>query len=64
MAAVLARSTQDNVHLLRNMLDYSCQKKNKFILLSLDQSKAFDRVDHSFMFQVLKKFGFGPDLLK
>ena len=63
-AAVLGRSIQDNVHLLRNILDYSCQKNNKFILLSLDQSKAFDRVDHSFMFQVLKKFGFGPHLMK
>ena len=63
-AAVVGRSIQDNIHLLRNILDYSHQKHNRFILLSLDQSKAFDRVDHSFMFQVIKKFGFGPDLMK
>ena len=30
----------------------------------MDQSKSFIRVDHSLMFQVLKTFGFGPDLLK
>ena len=63
-SAVLNRSIQDNVHLIRNILDYSRQKNLKFILLSLDQSKAFDRVDHNFMFQALSKYGFGPDFLK
>ena len=60
-AAVPGRSILDNVHLLRNVLDYSSQKQLKCILLSLDQSKAFDRVDHSFMFGLLSRYGFGND---
>ena len=63
-AAVVGRSIHDNIHLLRNVIDYSYQKDLKCIILSLDQAKAFDRVSHEFMFQVLKKYGFGEDLLK
>ena len=59
--AVEGRSIQDNVHLLRNIIDYAQQKDMKCIILSLDQSKAFDRVNHDFMLQV---FGFGDSLIK
>jgi len=30
------------------------------ILVTLDEDKAFDRVDHTFLMKVLIKFGFGP----
>ena len=62
--AVIGRSIHDNIHLLRNIIDYSNQKVLKCIILSLDQAKAFDRVSHDYMFQVLRNYGFGEDLLK
>ena len=55
------RSISDNLHLLRNVLDYADQKDMKVILLSLDQMKAFDNVSHEFLFKALEKYGFGPD---
>ena len=62
-AAVVGRSIQDNIHLLRNVINYSQQKGLKTIILSLDQAKAFDRVSHDFMFAALQKYGFGEDLI-
>ena len=63
-AAVVGRSIQENIHLLRNIIDYSHQKDLKCVILSLDQAKAFDRVNHNYMFQVLRRYGFGEGLLK
>ena len=57
---VLGRSIFSNLHLVRDVLDYIDKTNEPAILVTLDQEKAFDRVDHEFMLRVLKKFGFGP----
>ena len=59
--SIPGRSIQDNVHLLRNVLDYVNNKDIDCALLTLDQAKAFDRVSHDFLFQLLDKYNFGPD---
>ena len=45
----------------------NCLKKNKnedSFLLQLDQQKAFGRVNHKYLLQVLRKFGLGESLIK
>ena len=58
--SVPGRTIFDNLVLLRDTLDYITQTDEPGILVSLDQEKAFDRVDRTFLSNVLVKFGFGP----
>ena len=49
----------DNIFLMRDLLDV-CKLYNIDVgVISLDQEKAFDRVDHDFLFSTLRAFGFG-----
>lgn len=62
--SVKSRSILDNVHLLRNIIDYVDQKNLECIFLNLDQEKAFDRVSHDFLFKTLRKFGFKENFIR
>ena len=54
------RSIFSNLQLVRHVLDMIDKTNDTGILVTLDQEKAFDRVDHEFLMRVLSKFGFGP----
>lgn len=57
------RSIMDNIFLIRDVLDL-CKIYNVNVgIVSLDQEKAFDRVDHSYLFAALRGFGFGDGFL-
>lgn len=62
--SIPGRSISDNIHLIRNIVDYANQKQLPCAIISFDQAKAFDRVSHDYMFQVLKGFNFGPSFIK
>ena len=47
-----------------NIFDYCTKKNIGCILISLDQSKAFDRVSHELLFNTLHAFGFDPDFMR
>jgi hypothetical protein len=61
---VKGRSIFDNGHLIRNICDYIEQKELSCAFISLDQEKAFDRVNYQFMLKTLESFGFHPDFIK
>ena len=62
--SVSGRTIFDNLTLFRDTLDYINLTGEPGILVSLDQEKAFDRVDRSFLSNVLRKFGFGSSFLR
>ena len=62
--SVPGRSISSNLTLLHDVLDYIDRTGEAGILVSLDQEKAFDRVNYSFLFNLLSHFGSGPDFLK
>ena len=53
------RSIFSNLSLYRNVIEHSQKKKTKGFLISLDQEKAFDRVNHQFLYRVMEKMNFG-----
>ena len=61
--AVKGISTQDNLHLIHEVLE-GIEDDTKGALISLDQSKAFDRVDHWFLATVLETAEFHPEFCR
>lgn len=62
--AVKGRTIFDNVHLLRNIIDYVDQKNLGACFICLDQEKAFDRVSWSYLYDTLAAFGFPQEFVR
>ncbi|TWW81692.1 Transposon TX1 uncharacterized 149 kDa protein ORF 2 [Takifugu flavidus] len=60
---VPSRSMVDNIHLIWDVLEVSASLGTQVGLLSLDQEKAFDRVEHSFLWRTMERFGFSAGLI-
>ena len=61
---IKGRNIGHNVLLIRDLIQYSNDENLPTIMLSIDQQKAFDRVDWTYMFGCLEAFGFGPSFIQ
>ena len=60
---VPGRSIVDNVSLIRDVLDVSSSLGLDVGFISLDQEKAFDRVEHLYLWKIMERFGLNPGLI-
>uniref|UniRef100_A0A3Q3F5N5 Reverse transcriptase domain-containing protein n=2 Tax=Labrus bergylta TaxID=56723 RepID=A0A3Q3F5N5_9LABR len=60
---VPGRLISDNITLIRHVLEVSGSLAVDTGLISLDQEKAFDRVEHQYLWRTLTAFGFNPCFL-
>lgn len=58
------RSIVDNISLVRDILEVSKLFNLDFALIFLDQEKAFDRVEHNYLWKTLADFGFCQDFVE
>ena len=54
------RTIFNNLFLIRDIISYTKQKNNHFYILQIDQEKAFDKIDRTFLYKTLEKMGFSP----
>ena len=59
-SGVKGRNIQQHIHLIRDIISLSHDKMLNNVIISLDQSKAFDRVSHSFLHKTLEHCNIGP----
>lgn len=61
---VPGRSIFDNIHLVKGIFEVSKLFNLRTGLISMDQEKAFDRVEHAYLWKVLEHFGFNNKFVK
>ena len=61
---IKGRFTGESIRLIDGILYHTEQENIDGVLFAADIEKAFDSVEHSFIFAVLKKFGFGDDFIQ
>ena len=63
-AYIEGRYIGESIRLIGEILYHTEQENIEGVLFATDIEKAFDSVEHNFIFAVLKKFGFGDDFIQ
>ncbi|KAJ4447429.1 hypothetical protein ANN_09436 [Periplaneta americana] len=63
-AGVKTRSVFDSTIAIRDLLAYHTKLGRKGLLISIDFSKAFDKIRHVFLFHTLQRYGFDTNFIK
>ena len=58
------RNISENIRSILDIMEYTKAKKLPGLLLFIDFEKAFDSLEWDFLEKCLKKFNFGPDLIR
>ena len=61
--SIKGRRINDNINLIRDVIFESNNTGSELFLLSVDQSKAFDRISHKYLFKLLEHMNFGSFIL-
>ena len=61
---VKGRNIGESIRLIDDLMNYAEQENLDGLIFAADIEKAFDSVDHKFIFASLEKYGFGPDFIQ
>ncbi|MGL6064844.1 MAG: RNA-directed DNA polymerase, partial [Fusobacteriaceae bacterium] len=62
--AIKGRDITDTVSSIRDVVSYMLEERKSGYIINVDLEKAFDRVEHEFLFAILEKFEFGKNFIK
>ena len=61
--AVYGRKIDQTIHTIRDLIDIANKEDEQAAFIFLDQEKAFDRVNHNFLYKTMGAFGIGEEFI-
>ena len=62
--AVYGRKIDQTIHMIGDLIDLSNKEDEQAAFIFIDQEKAFDRVNHDFLYKTMQAFGIGDSFIK
>ena len=62
--AVYGRKIDQTIHTIRDLIDIANKEDEQAAFIFLDQEKAFDKVNHDFLYKTMRAFGIGEEFIQ